>query len=184
MQVASLQPLIRQILQSPDTDLSTISAKRVRRQILELDASITEEFIRANKDEVDALIANEFEYVNGTSNSVPPKAEPPVEKRKRESTSNDDATHVARRSPHSMTDEELARQLSSEINKPDVRATRQSRPSTSRRQPKKSKAHAESDNDDDDEPKRKKRSQGGGARGGFAKEFELRCGILEPCRGE
>ena len=42
----------------------------------------------------------------------------------------------------------------------------------------------EEDDDDDEEPKRKrKRAEGGGAKGGFAKEFELRCVLVQASSG-
>jgi upstream activation factor subunit UAF30 len=57
-----LRPQIRQILSSPGTDLATISAKRVRRRLLEMDA-LTPEFIKENKDAVDAVISSVYEKV-------------------------------------------------------------------------------------------------------------------------
>jgi len=57
-----LRPQIRQILSSPGTDLATISAKRVRRRLLEMEA-LTPEFVKENKDAVDAVISSVYEKV-------------------------------------------------------------------------------------------------------------------------
>lgn len=62
--VQAFEPQIRAILLDPTTDLTSISAKRVRKQLVELDPSVSE-FIRANKEALDALIANIFEAVSG-----------------------------------------------------------------------------------------------------------------------
>jgi len=61
----SLEPHIHQILSAPGTDLSTISAKRVRRQLVEVDPSLTVGFMRENREAVDAVIASVFEKVSG-----------------------------------------------------------------------------------------------------------------------
>lgn len=61
---SALEPMIHQILSAPGTDLLTISAKRVRRQLSELDPSLSAEFLKENKDEVDLVIAGVFEKIN------------------------------------------------------------------------------------------------------------------------
>ncbi|KLO11105.1 SWIB-domain-containing protein [Schizopora paradoxa] len=63
MSIESLEPRIREILAS--ADLETISAKRVRKQLLKADASLSEEWMKINKEPVDALIASVFEEVSG-----------------------------------------------------------------------------------------------------------------------
>jgi len=57
---ASLQPVIHAILTAPGVDLTTISAKRVRKQLAVQDPSLGEEWIRENKDVLDAIIATVF----------------------------------------------------------------------------------------------------------------------------
>ncbi|KAF6760306.1 hypothetical protein DFP72DRAFT_883785 [Ephemerocybe angulata] len=59
-----LEPRVGQILRAPGTDLSTISAKRVRRQLLEYEPSLTPEYLKEHKEEIDAIIARVFEQVN------------------------------------------------------------------------------------------------------------------------
>lgn len=45
-----LEPQIQRILSAPGTDLTTISAKRVRRQLLDLDPSLMVEFLKENRE--------------------------------------------------------------------------------------------------------------------------------------
>jgi len=58
-----LEPKVGQILRAPGTDLATISAKRVRRQLLSLEPSLTAEYLKEHKAEIDAVIARVFEQV-------------------------------------------------------------------------------------------------------------------------
>lgn len=62
--IASLEPRILHILTAPGIDLSTISAKRVRKQLLLADPTLSPEWIQDNKAEVDILIGNVFEQVS------------------------------------------------------------------------------------------------------------------------
>ncbi|KAH9944789.1 hypothetical protein B0H21DRAFT_659088, partial [Amylocystis lapponica] len=59
--VDSLEARIRAILTAPDTDLATISAKRVRKLLVEEGRTLSEEFIRENKSDIDLLIARVYE---------------------------------------------------------------------------------------------------------------------------
>lgn len=63
MQVEGLRPLVQGILSASGVDLQTISAKRVRKQLLQLDPSLSEVWIRDNKEPIDKLIATVFEEV-------------------------------------------------------------------------------------------------------------------------
>jgi len=54
---STLEPQIHQILSAPGTDLATISAKRVRRQLLEVDPALTADFLKENKEGVDFVIS-------------------------------------------------------------------------------------------------------------------------------
>jgi upstream activation factor subunit UAF30 len=67
MSIEALTPLIRGILTAPDVDLRTISAKRVRKQILQSDPSLSEVWIRENKEPIDKLISSVFEEVAAAS---------------------------------------------------------------------------------------------------------------------
>ena len=196
----SLEPWIDQILSAPGTDLTTISAKRVRRQLLELDPSLTADFLKENKDEVDAVIARVFEKVsggagteeaNGTEGETqkeedeemdldfngedngPGKDTPPPPKKSHKKGS---------KNGRELSDAELARKLSSEINSRSTRTGGKSRggSNTSKKgtRTKKSAATVDSDDDSDNEggkkKTRKKSTTSTGAKGGFAKEFTLR----------
>ena len=67
MSVEGLTPLIRGILTAPEVDLRTISAKRVRKQILQNDPSLSEVWIKDNKEEIDKVIGSVFEEVASAS---------------------------------------------------------------------------------------------------------------------
>ena len=55
---------IRAILQAPGVDLSTISAKRVRKQLVELNDDLTAELVKEHKDELDQIIGLVYEQVS------------------------------------------------------------------------------------------------------------------------
>ena len=203
---ASLEPHIHQILSAPGTDLSTISAKRVRRRLLELDPSLTADFFKENRDDVDAVIASVFEKVSEdtASDGVEPAAEKDPKSRKRKQEDDDDAaddddgdvtegssppakkSKKASKNGRGLSDAELARKLSSEINSHSTRTGAKGRGSTASgkkgSRAKKSAATVDSDEDSDvDSTKRIRRKKSTakttsstGAKGGFAKEFALR----------
>ncbi|EED77033.1 predicted protein, partial [Postia placenta Mad-698-R] len=60
----ALEPQIREILTAPGIDLSTISARRVRKQLLEVDTSLTADSLKENREKIDELIANIYEQVS------------------------------------------------------------------------------------------------------------------------
>jgi len=192
----SLEPHIHQILSAPGTDLSTISAKRVRRQLVELDPSLTAGFMKKNREDVDAVIASVFEKVSGVQetedNSEAAYAEEKSRKRSvQESDFPDEGPEdtaeeespppkklkKAGKNGRGLSDAELARKLSSEINGRSTRTGGKGRggSTTGKKgsRAKKSAATVESD-DDSDGIGKKKKSSGGTAKGGFAKEFALR----------
>lgn len=201
---ASLEPRIHQILSAPGTDLSTISAKRVRRQLLELDPSLTAEFMKDNREDVDMVIASVFEKVSGeqgadastNGSSEPAVEEKPASSRKRKQEGDDqvpdqegdadaaDNTPPPKKSKKAkngreLTDAELARKLDNEINSRSTRTGTKGRGAANGTKKgaraKKSAATVHSDDDSDSGPKKKTRkSAGTGAKGGFAKEFALR----------
>ncbi|KAF9049901.1 SWIB/MDM2 domain-containing protein [Panaeolus papilionaceus] len=196
---AILEPRIHGILSAPGTDLSTISAKRVRRQLLELDSSLTPEFVKEHKGTIDTIIASVFAQVsaeqiaNGGDADVKDEYEDDEDetqdsssrKRKQDDDEDDDeASPPPKKSKKSakkgqeLSDAQLARKLSSEINGRSTRGVKGGRaaPAPKRSRAKKSAATVDSDegSDDDGTSKRKKKSAGsGGAKGGFAKEFTL-----------
>ncbi|KAF8806527.1 SWIB-domain-containing protein [Phlegmacium glaucopus] len=187
----SLEPHIHQILSAPGTDLSTISAKRVRRQLVELDLSLTTDFMKENREEVDAVIASVFEKVSGAQGTGdnPGAAYAAEEKSQRTEQESDfpdeDAAEEgppppkkikkAGKNGRGLSDAELARKLSSEINSRSTRTGGKGRGASAAgkkgSRTKKSAAIVDSDDDSDGIGKRKK--SGGTAKGGFAKEFAL-----------
>lgn len=209
MSIESLEPRIRAILGAPGTDLETISAKRVRRRLLKEDASLSEEWMKDNKEPIDALIASVFEEVSGVharggqngdvgggSEEMDWKENGAYEAVDGDDQETEDAgpSSPPEKQKKSKTkvvlaDEEYARQLSTEING-SQRASRSGKAPNAKpkkgasRTPKKDKKSAELVVDSDAESveeqgsgkKRVKKSRGGGggARGGFQKEYMLR----------
>jgi upstream activation factor subunit UAF30 len=130
MQVPDLEPRIHAILSAPGTDLSTISAKRVRRLLLEQE-DIPQELIKDNKQAIDEIIANVFARVSeekgfqqdeeegDAEGRRTPSAESPAASKKRRRTSivdhNDRSSAKAAKSS-TAGDEALARKLSEQIN--------------------------------------------------------------------
>lgn len=208
----TLEPLIHQVLAAPGTDLTTISAKRVRRQLLTLDLSLTAEFLKENKDDVDAVIAGVFEMVSvargirGSQDGEEPTGSDDAGSRKRkqgddesegaggeEQEEEEDALPPKKakkvgKGSRELSDAELARKLSTEINGRSRRSYG-AKPRGAGNPPKRAlrekKSAAMVDSDDDSgveregvkkaKPKRKATTAGGGtAKGGFAKEYVLR----------
>ncbi|KAI0629051.1 SWIB/MDM2 domain-containing protein [Trametes polyzona] len=166
----SLEPQIREILSAPDIDLAVISAKRVRRQLLERNADLSPELVKDNKDDIDQVISRVYEEVS--------------RKRKREDESEVDEEDEDEDAPRAkpkkakqkreQTDEEVARQLSNEINgrarTSRTAASGKTNANGAKRGGKKgpkSSATVASDGEEGDEPKPKKRG------GGFTKEYIL-----------
>lgn len=225
MSVTTLEPHIRRILLStPSTALSSITTKDVRVQLLEEVPSITKEWIKDNKKQVNGLIASVFESVSGALVARTEQPDP-LPKRKREDEDSNDygesyneeegqnghvvdeeedsapsvrpAKPKKAKTKKEMTDEEYARQLSSELNG-SSRSSRSGKLSNGRaskkgasrtpRRAKKSAEHIEDSDDsdvgsDDGKKRKKKGSSGGrgGAKGGFQKEFILRLAWSRVC---
>ncbi|KAI0827873.1 SWIB/MDM2 domain-containing protein [Trametes gibbosa] len=179
----AIAPKVRAILTAPGTDLATISAKRVRKELLELDASLTPELVREKKNEIDNVISKIYEEVSAErADASADDGASDGTKRKR----SDDASEAEQNNPHKKTkktkkkqevaDEELARQLSNEINgrarTSRAAASGKSKASGAKRGKKgpKSSATVASDGEggsDGEEEKPKKRG------GGFKKEYIL-----------
>jgi upstream activation factor subunit UAF30 len=214
--------LVRAILYNPATNLATISAKRVRKELSE--KYHRELWVQEHRDEIGALISDVFQEVSavrgipgqpeGASLPLPPapaeNSTPTAESASAGAGAEDDEAgndeqeedgeddkyeedEIEKERPRkklkkgSMTDEELARQLSAELNgRP--RTTRGATTTTakspivvggSRRKARrgvKSAAHVDSDLSDVDTRKKssKRKAGSGGAKGGFAKEYALR----------
>lgn len=189
--ISALEPQIRDILSAPGTDLQTISAKRVRKLLLESDPSLSEVVLKKHKAELDAVIATVFQSVSADAGMVEASEEP---KRKRDNRrvkeeevddDDDDAPSpppkkARKATKKELSDAELARQLSSEINGRTRRsgAGNGSVAKKGNRKIKKSADYIDTDGSDDDEggakKKRKAGTKGGRAKGGFAKEYLLR----------
>lgn len=189
----ALEPVVRRILSAPGTDLSTISAKRVRRELLVLDPSLTPEFIKENKSDIDAIITRVFGDVSAVQNRESSQgAEEKISRNpnysdQEEAGEDEDeeqmeveeqeekkiAPKKAKKGvKKEMSDAELARQLSSEINGRSRRSTGKAR--TANGTPKKSRSKKKSattiDSDEDESgeeggKKKKKRSGTGTAKG-------------------
>lgn len=206
-----LEPKVGQILRAPGTDLTTISAKRVRRQLLSLEPSLTAEYLKEHKAEIDQIIARVFEQVsaenaarNGevTDEEEAESSDSASRKRPRGTKSDDEVgeedgeeeeksarppTKKAKKSSgkngQKLSDEELARKLSNEINGRTTRTSGKSSGGKGRSTKGKSRKSAatvnsdgESDSGGEKKPKKSKSTSGGGggAKGGFKKEFMLR----------
>ena len=130
MQVPDLEPRIHAILSAPGTDLSTISAKRVRRLLLEQE-DVPQDLIKDNKQAIDKLISNIFARVSeekgfqqdeeegDAEGGRTASAEPPVAPKKRSRTSivdRDDRPSAKSAKLSTAGDEALARKLSEQIN--------------------------------------------------------------------
>jgi len=128
MQVPDLEPRIHAILSAPGTDLSTISAKRVRRLLLGQE-DVPQDIIKDNKEEVDGLISTIFARVSeekgfqhdeeDAEGGRTASTEPPAASKKRRRTSIDDRgdrSSAKATKPSTAGDEALARKLSEQIN--------------------------------------------------------------------
>ncbi|KAJ6589806.1 hypothetical protein DFH09DRAFT_216267 [Mycena vulgaris] len=200
----TLEPYIEEILSAPGTDLATISAKRVRKQLQQIDPSLTAAFLKEHRDAVDVVIARVFEKVQGSGSQDSEVEEPlaPVSRKRRQSQdevyavpkeeedATDDTPPPAKKAKKAvkreLSDAELARQLSSEINGRARRSNVNGKPKaaasngTTKKRKSKAKSAEMVDTDDDSDaspgkrPSSKKRSsEGGAARGGFAKPYLL-----------
>ncbi|XP_006461234.1 hypothetical protein AGABI2DRAFT_221859 [Agaricus bisporus var. bisporus H97] len=177
--VQSLESSIRAILSAPGVDLSTISAKRVRKQLMEDDPQLTADIVRENKEEIDGLISQVFEEVSSPGqDDEDDEGDVKLNKRKKKGGDDND-DEVSRpvkkkaKNGQEKSDEKLARKLSNEINGRTTRGAGKNRNNGAAKKgrTKKSAATVGSDNDDDDEGGGKKKRGGGG--GGFKKEYIL-----------
>ena len=163
---------IRAILQAPGVDLTTISAKRVRKQLLEQNNELTPELVKAYKDDLDALIGLVYEQVSGTSGDG---ADEEPAQRKYEDEAPSPKPRKAKKEK-GLTDEQLARQLQNELNGRDhhTRGATSSKPKAKRGRKAKNATPIGSDGEEIDGESKPKR------KGGFTKEYTLRFVFLSP----
>jgi len=207
-----LEPAIRKVLTAPGVDLNQISAKAVRKRLQALDPSLTYEWMKENREAIDVIIGEIFQSVNeaaSVSGSVDANgvhedadadgaAEEDGEgEGELESSPKRPTKKRQKKNGQEKADAEYARQLSNELN---------SRSRSSRSVAGKSKTSAgkkggsgkkrkpltadtvDSGEDGSDADstvgKKRKARGGGGAKGGFSKEYNLRYGFQPyPVRG-
>ncbi|KAG6381919.1 hypothetical protein JVT61DRAFT_540 [Boletus reticuloceps] len=196
----ALEEPITRILTGPGTDLSTISAKRVRKALLEdpryAYLGLTPDMLKARRADVDQVISRIFEQVNRAASSGGSKRKrevvdgdeeagegdvQPTEASEDAGEAEDDSvatksTPKRKKGKKSVeeSDAVLARKLSTEINSRSRRgAAVVASASSPRKTKRKAKKSAETVEEDDEGGggKPKKRSA---AKGGFAKEYTLR----------
>ncbi|KAI0783063.1 SWIB/MDM2 domain-containing protein [Abortiporus biennis] len=177
--VSSLQGHITDILSAPGVDLATISAKRVRKRLLELEPTLTSDIVRDHKDEIDALIGTVYEKVSGDQGDAEDGGESDTgegsSKRKREDDDGESqspptspSTKKVKPNKQEDKDAEYARQLDREVNG-RARTARAAAPKAkangTKRGKKKSAEVVDSEGEEGAEPKKR--------RGGFTKEYAL-----------
>lgn len=181
--VPALEPIIRAILSAPGVDLATISAKRVRKQLMEGDRALTPDVVKANKDEIDSLISQVFEEVSGAQQDSDDEDNEPSGKRKKGGDADGDedveeeleAPKKKKKTKNGQekNDAKLARKLSSEINGRATRGAGKSRSNGAAKKggrPRKSATTVDSDDEENGDGGKKKKRGGGG----FGKEYHLR----------
>ena len=200
-----LEPAIRKVLTAPGVDLNQISAKAVRKRLQALDPSLTYEWIKENREAIDVIIGEIFQSVNeaaSASGSVDANgvhedadaegaAEEGVEgEGELGGSPKRPAKKRQKKNGQEKADAEYARQLSNELNsrsRSARNAVGKSKPNAGKKggTGKKRKpltadtVDSGEDGSDADSTVGKKRKArgGGGAKGGFSKEYNLRCGF-------
>ncbi|KAI6111984.1 SWIB/MDM2 domain-containing protein [Pisolithus croceorrhizus] len=184
----ALKEPITRILSAPGVDLTTISARSVRKELVtDPSLGLTSEELKARRPEVDKLIAEIYATVsraptNGTGESKRKRddqegeegsavADAQAEESEAGGDTEEEPKPVVKKAKKAVerSDAELARKLSSEINGRSRRTSVS--PRKTKRKTMKSSETVDSGDDGDDEEGKKKRS--GGAKGGFAKQYTL-----------
>lgn len=189
LDIEPLESKIRAILSAPGVDLNTISAKRVRKRLMEDDSTLTMEVVKDNKEEIDDLIGRVYAEVNEAEHGSEEEETKSNKRRSRddEHEVDGDEDEEGKAAPkkkkakkgQEKSDEKLARKLSNEINGRATRAGKGRSNGTSKkgRSKKSAKSATTVDSDDqgeDEEGGKKKKKRGGGGKGGFGKEYGLR----------
>lgn len=169
----SLAPRIRAILTAPGVDLETISAKRVRKRLIEEIPSLTSDVVRERKEEIDAVISTVFHEVFGPQGQDGDEDEESPAKRKHEEDDGEEEAprpkNAKRPKKELTTDEEIARKLDQELNNRQRSSRSGAKPkkTTTKRRKVKSAETVDSDGEQGEKPKKR----GGG---GLNKEYALR----------
>ena len=197
-----LEPAIRKILTAPGVDLNSISAKAVRKRLQALDPSLSYEWVKENREAIDSIIAEIFLGVNeaasasgsGDANGMHEDADAEGAAEEEGEEELEDSTKRPAKKRHKKngqekSDAEYARQLSNELNSRS-RSSRstvgKSKTNTEKKTPGKKRKPLTADTVDSDEDgsdagstvgKKRKSRGGGGAKGGFSKEYNLRYGF-------
>ncbi|EKM53430.1 uncharacterized protein PHACADRAFT_259812 [Phanerochaete carnosa HHB-10118-sp] len=163
---------IRDILSAPGIDLTTISAKRVRKQLLEQNEDLTPELIKEHKEGLDTLIGSVYEEVSGGMGEGQDDEDSVKRKHEDGEDEVDEDTPAPKRSKKDTErgDAELARKLSKALNGRE-RGARAAAPKAKVKRGKKgakSAAVVDSDGDGDNDGKAKPKRKGG-----FTKEYIL-----------
>ncbi|RPD52755.1 SWIB-domain-containing protein [Lentinus tigrinus ALCF2SS1-7] len=175
--VAALEPKIRQILSAPGIDLSTISAKRVRKQLLEIDSTLTQEFVRGNKEDIDRITQTVYEEISQQLGEEEEEV-PPKRARDEDATEGEGSAPPKKakktKTKQEQADEEYARQLQNEINGGRARSARatstKAKANGTKRGKKGPKSSATVNSDGEEESGEEKPKKRGG---GFKKEYAL-----------
>ncbi|KAK7691731.1 hypothetical protein QCA50_005131 [Cerrena zonata] len=167
----SLAPHIRSILTAPGVDLETISAKRVRKRLIEEIPSLTSDIVRDRKDEIDPIISSVFHEVFGPQGQDGDEEEEEHSTKRKHEDDDGDAPRPknSKRSKKEAptTDEEIARKLDQELNSRQRSSRSGAKPKkTTTKRGKKVKS-AETVDSDGEQDKPKKRG------GGLNKEYAL-----------
>ncbi len=187
--LAELEVHIREILTSPGTDLSTISARGVRQQLTEVVPWLKPEVAKRRKQEIDGVITEIYQAICADSAPDAEEAasgEEAEETRKRKQESDEENTgrgpveHEGRDDARPAKKVKIAKH--EEDDKGKAKKARGSANGTPKKpgRPRKSAATVESGGESEEEGGKKKRGrkkstgEGGGAKGGFSKEFTLR----------
>lgn len=200
MSPRDLEPAIRKVLTAPGVDLNLISAKAVRKRLQAIDPSLTHEWMKENREAIDAIIGEIFQSVNaevsasvsGDTNGAyeDEDADGAADEGEGEEESEDSPKRPAKKrqkkNGQEKSDAEYARQLSNELNsrsRSSRNAAGKSKVNTGRKSGsgKREKpltadtVDSGEDGSDADSTVGKKRKArgGGGAKGGFSKEYNL-----------
>lgn len=185
--LASLEVHIRDILTSPGTDLSTISAKGVRQKLTDVVPWLTAETARQKKREIDEVITGVYQAICAESAQDGEDAasgEEADETRKRDQESDEENAGQGDDDDEGLEAARPAKRANNEDEEDGKRKVKKPRGSTNGTKkvgrPRKSAATVDSEAESGEEGKKKRTrkksvaGEGGRARGGFAKEYTLR----------
>jgi upstream activation factor subunit UAF30 len=214
MNPSDLESAIRKILTTPGVDLNSISAKVVRKRLQALVPSMTSEWMKENKKAINAVITKTYQSVNGAAsasssgdtNGVHEEGDVEGVGEEEEEEGDEElgsspklpAKKRQKKSGQEKSDAEYARQLSNQLNgrarssrttsvgKPKTNAGRKGGPGKRKKPLTADTVNSDEDRSDADSTLGKKRKSrgGGGAKGGFSKEYNLRYGFRQDAAHE